>query len=253
MVDKSTAIEEQLTSLFTLQLIDSKLDNLQNIRGELPMEVNDLEDEIEGLKTRVENIDNSIDNYKNQIEELNNKINEANTLTLKYESQQTHVKNNREYVAISKEIELQKLEKMAADKKIKEYKSDITVKEEQKVETTNKLDESVALLADKEKELDEIIGETQKEAENIKILRNGIEPNVEERLLKAYNKIRETYKNHLAVVIIERESCGGCFSQIPPQRQLDIRLYKKIIVCENCGRVLIDHKLGDSIKEEFNK
>jgi uncharacterized protein len=243
----TASIEKQLTTLYTLQLIDKTLDNLQNVRGELPMEVHDLEDEIVGLETRIENIDNSIEESKNNIEERKTRINESNTLLLKYENQQMHIKNNREYVAITKEMELQKLEIMANEKKIKETKAEIHEKESQKKLAVKELQEKKKDLVDKENELQEIIGETEKEEDSIRKVRSAAEKEIEERLLKAYSKIRNNYTNGLAVVPIERDACGGCFSQVPPQRQLDVKLHMKIIVCENCGRILCDPELAEKI------
>jgi len=243
----SASIEKQLTTLYTLQLIDKKIDNLQNVRGELPMEVHDLEDEIVGLETRIENINTSIEEIKAFIEEKKTKINESNALQLKYENQQMHIKNNREYVAITKEMELQKLEIMACEKKIKEYKSEIVEKDAQKNVSMKELQEKKKDLIDKEGELNEIIGETEKEEESILKIRNEAETEIEERLLKAYTKIRNNYTNGLAVVPIDRDACGGCFSQVPPQRQLDVRMHMKILVCESCGRILLDPDLAEKI------
>jgi uncharacterized protein len=249
-MEKTISLETQLKALYKLQLIDSRIDNLQNIKGELPMEVSDLEDEIVGLETRLENITSSIESSKLQIEERKLKINESNSLMLKYESQQMHVKNNREFVAITKEIELQKLEIMACEKKIREYKIEIDDKEIQRKSAVSELDEKKKDLDAKQRELTEIISETEKEEMDIWTMRKVAEKDIEERLLKAFTKIRNNYKNGLGVVTIERDACGGCFSQVPPQRQLDIRLNLKIIVCENCGRILVDPNLAMQVSEE---
>lgn len=247
-MEKAPQIEKQLRALYKLQLVDSKIDKLRNIRGELPMEVHDLEDEIIGLETRIENTSNTIQELKQSIESYKAKIQECNVLLLKYESQQMHVKNNREYVAITKEMELQKLEIMAAEKRIKDIKAEITEKEQNIENYKRDLNEKRKDLVEKEKELSEIISETSKEENEILKLREKASAEIEERLLKAYNKIRSTYQNKLAVVPIERDACGGCFSQVPPQRQLDVRLHLKIIACENCGRILIDRELAEEIK-----
>jgi len=247
-MEKAPQIEKQLRALYKLQLIDSNLDKLRSVRGELPMEVHDLEDEIIGLETRIENTNNSIAELKLTIESFKTKIQECNALMLKYESQQMHVKNNREYVAISKEMELQKLEIMASEKKIKEIKTEISDKEQSIENNQHDLEDKKKELVEKERELTDIIGETEKEEAEILLERDAAQVQIEDRLLKAYNKIRETYQNNLAVVAIERDACGGCFSQIPPQRQLDVRLHLKIIACENCGRVLIDQSLADEIR-----
>jgi uncharacterized protein len=250
-MSKITLIAEQLKTLYHLQLLDTKLDKIHNIRGELPIEVHDLEDEIIGMETRLENIELQMKEYNEEIELNKAKINECNTLTLKYESQQMHVKNNREYVAITKEIELQKLEIMASEKKIRELKSEITEKERLMNETKVDLEERQKDLVAKKAELEDIVAETEKEENEIKNLRNEAENKIEKRLLKAYKKIRTTYKNGQAIVSIERDACGGCYSQIPPQRQLDVRLHLKIIVCENCGRVLIDKELAEEIQNSI--
>ncbi|MBL6963536.1 MAG: hypothetical protein ISR55_06915 [Bacteroidetes bacterium] len=250
-MEKIPAIEKQLRALYHLQLIDTRLDNLRNVRGELPIEVHDLEDEIIGLETRIENSTSQIDELRESIESFKARIAESNALILKYESQQMHVKNNREYVAISKEMELQKLEIMATEKKIKEITSQIEERQKQSDEASAELKEKKLDLVDKEKELKDIIGETEIEENDILKLREAAEQQIEERLLKAYNKIRVTYQNNLSVVPIARDACGGCFSQIPPQRQLDVRLHLKIIVCENCGRILVDNELSELIREEL--
>jgi predicted nucleic acid-binding Zn-ribbon protein len=252
-MDKTISLETQLKSLYKLQIIDSRIDNLQNIKGELPMEVSDLEDEIVGLETRIENINSLIEQLKLSIEERKLKINESNTLLLKYESQQMHVKNNREYVAITKEMELQKLEIMACEKKIKEYKTEIDEKEGQKKASVAELDERKKELVEKKRELTEIISETETQEDELKAVKKEAEKDIEERLLKAYTKIRNNYKNGLGVVTIDREACGGCFSQVPPQRQLDIRLSLKIIICENCGRILVDQKIASDVGDLVNE
>jgi len=251
-MEKAPQIEKQLRALYNLQLIDSNLDKLRSVRGELPMEVHDLEDEIIGLETRIENTNNSIQELKAAIESFKAKIQECNNLILKYESQQMHVKNNREYVAISKEMELQKLEIMAAEKRIKEIKAEIAEKDQSIEANNHELIDKKKDLVEKERELTDIIGETEKEEAEINLIRENAQKDIEERLLKAYNKIRTTYQNNLAVVAIERDACGGCFSQIPPQRQLDVRLHLKIIACENCGRILIDQNLAEEIKNTAN-
>lgn len=250
-MEKIPAIEKQLRALYNLQLIDSRLDKLRSVRGELPIEVHDLEDEIIGLETRIENSAIQTEELRQTIEGYKLKISESNALILKYESQQMHVKNNREYVAISKEMELQKLEIMATDKKIKEITAEIDEKQKQATDASTELKEKKLDLVAKERELKEIIGETEIEENEILKNRAIAEKEIEERLLKAYTKIRITYQNNLSVVSIERDACGGCFSQIPPQRQLDVRLHLKIIVCENCGRILVDNELSELIREEF--
>lgn len=251
-MEKTISLETQLKALYKLQLISSRIDNLQNIKGELPMEVSDLEDEIVGLETRLENITSLIEQLRVLIEERKLKINESNSLMLKYESQQLHIKNNREFVAITKEIELQKLEIMACEKKIREFKIEIDEKDAQKKAALSELEEKKKDLHAKQSELTEIVSETEKEEMDIREMKNEAKKDIEERLLKAFSRIRTNYKNGLGVVTIERDACGGCFSQVPPQKQLDIRLNLKIIVCENCGRILVDPNLATVVSEEVN-
>ena len=251
-MEKTISLETQLKALYKLQLISSRIDNLQNIKGELPMEVSDLEDEIVGLETRLENITSLIEQLRVLIEERKLKINESNSLMLKYESQQLHIKNNREFVAITKEIELQKLEIMACEKKIREFKIEIDDKDAQKKAALSELEEKKKDLHAKQSELTEIVSETEKEEMDIREMKDEAKKDIEERLLKAFSRIRTNYKNGLGVVTIERDACGGCFSQVPPQKQLDIRLNLKIIVCENCGRILVDPNLATVVSEEVN-
>lgn len=248
--NKNTTVEGNLRDLYELQLIDTKLDKIRNIRGELPMEVNDLEDEIAGLETRINNLSSEVEVRQKSVKEQKNAIKEAQSLMTKYETQQNNVKNNREYLALSKEIEMQKLEIMASEKKIKDYTNELKEKNNKKEETEKLLKERNSELADKKSELDDIIAETEKEEQNYQKLREQKINELEERLAKGYHRIRKSFKNGLAVVTIERDACGGCFSAIPPQRQLDIRQRKKIIICENCGRVLVDHDLANDIKEK---
>lgn len=247
------SVEVKLKQLYKVQAIDSKIDKIHAVRGELPMEVADLEDEIEGLNTRREKLTNEIDALKADIEAKKQAIKDSDEHIKKYDSQLGDVKNNREYLALTKEIELQNLEKMACEKKIADFLSSIDSKKES-------ISSSKALATDrkkdldlKKKELNSITSETQKEETELLEMRQGIMDDIEKRLSKAYDKIRSSYKNGLAVVPIERESCGGCYSLIPPQRQLDIGNRKKIIVCEHCGRVLVDSELSEKVTDEVNK
>ncbi len=244
--------EQSLRELFELQLIDRKLDKIRAIRGELPMEVQDLEDEIAGLKTRMEKLDEKIQELNENINERKNKIQEAQDLKQKYESQQDNVKNNREYLALSKEIELQDLEVMASQKKIKDFEGELKENENKKEEADTELEEKNKELEQKKEELDNIIAETEKDEKYYQDLREKTVKKIEERLFNGYENIRNTFKNGLAVVTIHRDSCGGCFSDVPPQRQLDVRQYKKIIICENCGRILIDQDLAEEVRQELD-
>lgn len=236
-------VEEKLKALFNLQQIDSKIDKIRTIRGELPLEVQDLEDEVEGLETRIKNYEEEMKGFNDSIAEKKNLIKEANTSIKKYEGQQNKVRNNREYDALTKEIEYQNLEIQLAEKRIKEYKASITQKSEIIEEVQKLLTDRKKDLKHKKSELDDIIAETEIEEKDLIKASAKAEKVIEERLATAYKKIRKNAVNGLAVVKIERDACGGCFNKIPPQRQLDIRTRKKIIVCEHCGRILVDTEI----------
>jgi predicted nucleic acid-binding Zn-ribbon protein len=233
-------IEKKLIALYNLQQIDSQVDRIRIIRGELPLEVQDLEDEIAGLETRIENylLENSA--LEKSITEKKFAIKDSQTLIKKYEEQQMNVRNNREYDSLTKEIEIQSLEIQLSEKRIREFQLAFEAK-------TEEINQFQSILADrkndleiKKNELDDIVAETEKE-ENELIRNSEINRKfIEERLITAYSRIRKNARNGLAVVQIERDACGGCFNKIPPQHQLDIRMHKKIIVCEYCGRILVD-------------
>lgn len=233
-------IEEKLKALYHLQTLHTQIDKIRQTRGELPMEVADLEDEVAGLETRIQKIKSELDELEDSIVTRKNMIKEALTATKKYETQLNDVKNNREYDAISKEIEIQGLEVQVSEKKIKEYTFEIQNKTEVYEKALENLTERKKDLELKKAELDTITAETEKEEAAILTKANAAEKQIEERLLVAYNRLRKNAKNGLAVVTIQRDSCSGCFNQIPPQRQLDIRQRKRIIVCEHCGRILVD-------------
>lgn len=235
-----TSVEEKLKALFELQLIDSKIDKLRIIRGELPLEVQDLEDVVAGLETRFENYSAESKDLEQQVTEKQNAIKDHKANIKKYEAQLGKVKNNREYDAITKEIEFQNLEIQLCEKRIKEYKAIIGAKEDFLSKAEEDLKDKKKDLKVKKSELDEIIEETQKEEEDLMIDSEKRGKEIEARLINAYRRIRSNSRNGLAVVPIERDACGGCFNKIPPQRQLDIKTHKKIIVCEHCGRVLVD-------------
>lgn len=240
-------IEKKLVSLYKLQLIDSKIDKIRIIRGELPLEVQDLEDQCIGLETRSNKFVEEINELEKQISEKNTAIKEAKTLIKKYEEQQNNVRNNREYEALSKEVEFKNLEIQLFEKRIREYSIELESKKAE-TETINKeLIDSRNELEIKKGELNDIIAETEKEEQELEIKSTEQQQNIEERLLTAYKRIRKGARNGLAVVKIERDACGGCFNKIPPQRILDIKMHKKIIVCEYCGRVLIDEEFADHI------
>lgn len=233
-------VEEKLQALFQLQLIDSEIDRIRIVRGELPMEVADLEDEIAGLQTRLHNLTEEVDGMTNLVTQKKQAIKDSKAAIKKYEAQQGNVKNNREYDSLNKEIEFQNLEIQLSEKRIKEYEFELQGQTTLLAEATTKLEERMGDLTAKKEELDTIIAETQKEEEQLLDFSNNALALVEERLSSAYLRIRKNARNGLAVVTIQRDACGGCFNKIPPQRQLDIRQHKKIIVCEHCGRILID-------------
>ncbi|MFA4852770.1 MAG: C4-type zinc ribbon domain-containing protein [Bacteroidales bacterium] len=243
--DKGEAsIEKKLRALINLQLIDSQIDKIRIIRGELPLEVQDLEDEIAGIQTRIENFTGEANAFEEAITERKNAIKQCQTLIKKYETQQSNVRNNREYDSLSKEIEFQNLEIQLCEKRIKEFKVSLETKKEIIEKSINQLEEKQHEVDIKKAELTDIVAETEKE-ESL-LLEKSLENQriIEERLLFAYKKIRKNARNGLAVVVVERDACGGCFNKIPPQRQLDIRIHKKIIVCEYCGRILVDPEIG---------
>jgi predicted nucleic acid-binding Zn-ribbon protein len=246
-VTKEFSVQEKLVSICTLQKIDSKIDEINRLRGELPMEVKDLEDEIAGKQTRINAINKEIETIEEDILSKKNMQAEAKELLKKYEKQQNNVKNSREFEAINKEMELQELEIKACDKKIK----DANVEKDDQIKMREDIEQQIAgkqeLLGLKATELKKISEETEKEEAELLVQRAKAETSVEPRLLLAYNRIRQNFRNGLAVVAVERDSCGGCYNVIPPQRQSDIRLRKKMIVCEHCGRILIDNELSEGV------
>ncbi|MEM9024081.1 MAG: C4-type zinc ribbon domain-containing protein [Bacteroidota bacterium] len=237
---KDISAEEKLRALYSLQEIDSNIDRIRTVRGELPLEVQDLEDEIEGLETRLNNLTDEMKAMEDGIAEKKNLIKDAQAAIRKYEGQQSNVRNNREFDSLSKEIEFQNLEIQLAEKRIKEHKANIDAKKEVLEASQSALDERSKDLEHKKGELEDIVKETQKEEEALIKASAKAEKVIEERLLGAYKRIRGNARNGLAVVKVERDACGGCFNTIPPQRQLDIKTHKKIIVCEHCGRILVD-------------
>lgn len=245
---KDFSVEEKLIAVLTLQKIDSKIDEIQTLKGELPMEVKDLEDEIEGLQTRINNIDAEIDSINKFIAQKTDAKKEAQALIKKYEKQQDNVKNNREFEAINKEMEMQELEVKLNDKHIKDANIELKDRDMQRGKTEEKINELNEALKLKKSELEKIIAETEKEEKQLAGKSSEAKEKVDARLLSAYERIRTSYKNGLAVVPILRDSCGGCFNIIPPQRQSEIRQRKKIIVCEHCGRIVVDNDLNDQIK-----
>jgi predicted nucleic acid-binding Zn-ribbon protein len=238
-------IEKKLYSLYNLQQTDSQIDRIKIIRGELPLEVQDLEDEIVGLQLRVENLQLEVDALDKQIQERKQQIKDSQGLIKKYEEQQMNVRNNREYDSLSKEIEYQGLELQLCEKRIKEFSAAFEVKKEAIEGAQAILTEKTGDLDAKKAELQDIVEETEKE--ELALVRKSEEHQkyIEERLLTAYHRIRKNARNGLAVVQIERGACGGCFNKIPPQHQLEISMHKKIIVCEYCGRILVDEAIAN--------
>ncbi len=239
--------QRKLLALYTLQQIDTQIDKIKIMRGELPLEVQDLEDETKGLETRRNKYLQEIEDFEKDISNRKIGIKESHDLIKKYEEQQMNVRNNREYDSLSKEIEYQSLEIELNEKKIKELESAIEKHQEKIKNSSEKFEELKGDLEVKKNELDNIIAETKKEEDELIEKSKEQKNNIEERLLNAYKRIRENAKNGLAVVPVERDACGGCFNKIPPQRQLDIRMYKKINVCEYCGRILVDDKIAESV------
>ena len=238
-------VEEKLKALFVLQEIDSNIDKIRTIRGELPMEVTDLEDEIVGLTTRIENIQEEITHFNDQVGKKKLAAKDAKEQIKKYESQQSKVKNNREFDSLNKEIEFQNLEIQLSDKRSKEYAIEVSAKQVLLDETQSILDDRHAVLKLKKSELESIVEETRKEEEQLHKISAKARTIIDDRLLSAYTRVRTNARNGLGLVSVQRDACGGCFNKIPPQRQLDIRQHKKIIVCEHCGRILVDPKIAE--------
>jgi predicted nucleic acid-binding Zn-ribbon protein len=236
---KEVTIAQKLDALFELQKIDSEIDRIRTIRGELPLEVQDLEDEISGLNTRVGKINDEIQELETEITDRKMASKDSEAAIVKYKEQQNNVRNNREFESLSKEIEFQELEIKLHEKKSKEAKYKIDLKQETLTEATDRLTSKQGDLALKQSELDAIISETQKDEDRLLKASDDAKKKIETRLVFAYDRLRENAKNGLAVVQVMRGSCGGCFNKIPPQRQLDIVTKKKIIVCEHCGRILV--------------
>jgi len=236
----SSSVEEKLRALHQLQIIDSEIDKIRIVRGELPLEIQDLEDLVEGLNTRLEKSSQELSSIEEKRLMYKNTIKEAKSLITKYNKQLENIKNNREFTSLTKEIEYQTLEIELAEKKIKEVDAQILMKKELIDITEGQIQERSGELKLKKEELNEIIKETEKEEQALLKKSTKAQKVIEERLLTGYSKIREKVKNGLAVVSVDRDACGGCFNKIPPQRQLDIQLHKKVIVCEHCGRILVD-------------
>ncbi len=247
MAKKELSVHERLVELFKLQQIDSQLDEIQVLKGELPIEVSDLEDEIAGLETRLAKLEESKKEFDTTISQHKAHMKESEALIARYAKQLDDVKNNREYEALTKEIELQKLDIQLSEKRIAEAEVNIDAKKEVIKAAKDKLKQKNKDLENKKVELDQIIAKTEKEEAKLKKKSTSHRKTIEDRLLKAYDKVRTSYRNGLAVVTVERDSCGGCFNKIPPQLQLEISLEKKVIACEHCGRILIDTSVSEEV------
>ena len=242
---KELTTEEKLRQLYELQLIDSELDELQNMKGELPMEVNDLEDDIAGLETRTQKADQAMAELDVEIKKQKENMKMAEALIERYKKQLDNVKNNREFDALNKEIELQQLDIQLAEKRTREAQRNTEAKKETSDVARKRLDQKLKELETKKVELQKILEKTEKEEEKLRKKSDRARKTIEDRLLKSYDRIRTSYRNGLAVVSVHRSSCGGCFNHIPPQLHLEIGLHKKIVACEHCGRILVE----DSIME----
>jgi hypothetical protein len=238
------SVEERLKTLFQLQQALSAIDEKKALRGELPLEVEDLEAEIEGLNTRIERIESEIGEFDRAISQKKGEIIDAQNSVERYKQQLNEVRNNREYDTLSKEIEYQSLEIELCNKKINEAQHRIAEKQEELQGNQNVLKEKQGDLDMKKSELDEIMDETRAEEEKLKEKAHELEAKIEPRLLTSFKRIRKNARNGLGIVYVQRDACGGCFNKIPPQRQLDIKMHKKVIVCEYCGRILIDPELA---------
>jgi predicted nucleic acid-binding Zn-ribbon protein len=242
-LEKELPVEVKLKNLFDLQQVDSAIDRIRILQGELPLEVSDLEDEVEGLLTRMKNLEGDLKDFEEQITVRKNAIKESQELIRKYESQQSKVRNNREFDSLNKELEYQTLEIQLSEKRIKEFKNQITDKTAALEVAKKEYEERKKDLDHKKAELKEIVADTEKEEKALIKKSSDASLNIEVRLLNAYNRIRSNSRNGLAVVTVSRDACGGCFNKIPPQTQMDIRAHKKIIVCEHCGRILVDAQI----------
>lgn len=245
---KERTVEDRLKDLYLLQTILSEMDRIKVLRGELPNEVKDLEDEIAMYQTRIQKYKDEVTELKRQAQKLQGEIEDRTAKINKYREQQKNVRNNREFDFLEKEIEFEGLEIELDHKKIRESEAAQELKAEDIAKTREQLSDSEHILVEKRKELDEIVSETRQEVESLQAKAKTIEPLIDDRTLKAFKRIRKNARNGLGIVSVQRSACGGCFNRIPPQRQLDIKMHKKIIVCEYCSRILIDEDLANGSK-----
>lgn len=242
--EQVNSVEKRLKSLYKLQTILSEIDRIKTIRGELPLEVKDLEDNIAGLDTRIANYTHEIAEFRDSLAAEQNKIANCEALIARYREQLDNVRNNREFDLLTKEIEFQDLEIQLAEKHINEYGRAIENKEADIAATQERLEDSHHILEEKKSELNEIVSETRAEEDNLRDQAKAIEPEIDERTLTAFKRIRKNARNGLGIVYVQRNACGGCFNRIPPQKQMEIKMHKKVIVCEYCGRIMIDPELA---------
>ncbi len=242
--ESEISVEEKLSTLYQLQTTLSAIDEKRALRGELPLEVQDLEDEIAGLKTRIEKIENDITDFQQAVVQKQGEIKEAEESVERYKKQLDEVRNNREYDTLTKEIEFQSLEIELCNKKIREANVKVEDKKRELARTNDLVADRQQALEEKKNELDEIMLETREEEQVLKAKAEELETKIDPRLLSSFKRIRKNARNGLGIVYVQRDACGGCFNKIPPQRQLDIKMHKKIIVCEYCGRIMIDPELA---------
>ena len=248
---ENLSVEDRLTSLYKLQTIVSEIDRIRQIRGDLPLEVKEIDDNIAGLKTRKASFEAKIDQLKKDLAQQNTEIQEAKTKIERYNQQLDNVRNNREYDSINKEIEYQHLVIVHAEKKIEENNRAIAERQKDIEHVVEEIEDKQQILEDKKGELAEIVSETKQDEERLRMEARKLEPQIDERTLAAFKRIRQNARNGLGIVSIQRDACGGCYNRIPPQKQLEIKMHKKVIVCEYCGRILIDPALaGDQPTEE---
>ena len=244
------SVEQRMKALYELQTILSEIDRIKQIRGELPLEVKDLEDNIEGLKTRIENYRRDVEDFRRKTSFEKEKINESQAKIARYKEQLDNVRNNREFDLLSKEVEFQTLEIELSEKHLNEFARAIDSRNADIAATEEKLSDSQHILQEKKAELDEIVSETRQDEERLRVRAKEIEPTIDERTLKAFKRIRDNARNGLGIVYIQRNACGGCFNRIPPQKQMEIKMHKKVIVCEYCGRIMIDPELAGIAEAE---
>ncbi len=251
--NEALSVEQRLKSLYELQTTLSEIDRIRTIRGELPLEVKDLEDNIEGLRTRIDNFNHEIQEYKKKTVLEKEKINDSQAKIARYKEQLDNVRNNREFDLLTKEIEFQTLEIELCEKHLNEYARALDKKAADIAMTEEKLHDNEHVLSEKKSELNEIVSETRQDEERLRVQAKDIEQRIDERTLKAFKRIRENARNGLGIVYIQRNACGGCFNRIPPQKQMEIKMHKKVIVCEYCGRIMIDPDLAGVTPEPANE